>query len=423
MRYLVEVVKVLTYGRKNLKFVYRNGVAYPYYMDVNRDESLVTEVIKFYEDNVGKKYSDIDWDELRIIVGDDRVYNAIRRIMTFFYRHKPKDLTSINPKLLRIRVFQLVNKLYGGFIPSNVREEALIKIKNLLGIQTDINLDEILWVDDLDEAILIKVREPSIEEVVKLFNFETIDTICTNAYGIFIEIKKGEALLGNLSKTIGRLSKFYGVIYDARYDGSLLRFSFDGPRSLFRRSMASYGSRISLILSSVIPTLYTLGNWTIYAFIGGLRKTKLVILSNKLKPYISHIDKEHKVKEVFDSSIEESIFNVLKSLGVDIRREEEPIALGDIFFIPDFKVCKNRKCFYIEVIGYWRKEYIEKKMYKLSEVSKIINRILIIADERLKQYLDRLKIPIIYYTVIHGKPVLNYRRVLELLNSNYKDQH
>ncbi|MEM4848706.1 MAG: DUF790 family protein, partial [Ignisphaera sp.] len=197
--------------------------------------------------------------------------------------------------------------------------------------------------------------------------------------------------------------------------------SFDGPKMLFKRSMASYGSRISLVLSSVIPILYPLRNWTIYAYISGLRKIKLVILCNKLRPLIGHIDEEHKVKEVFDSSIEESIYNVLKSLGVDIRREEEPIALGDILFIPDFKVCKNKKCFYIEVVGYWRKEYIEKKMYKLSEISKIMNRILVIADERLRQYLDKLKIPILYYTVIHGKPVLNYRRVLEILYSDYRD--
>lgn len=409
----------MTYGRKNLKLLYKGNLAYPYYMDKYRDETLIKDVIKFYEDNVGKRYSDIDWDELRIMVGDDKLYNAIKRVMMFFYRHKSKDLTSINPQLLRIRVFQFVNKLYGGFVPSNERKEALTKIRSLLGIQGDLNLDDILWIDDFDETILTKIREPSVEEIIRLFNLETIDTICTNAYKIFIEIKKGETSLGTISKTIGKLSKIYGVIYDARYDSSLLKFSLEGPRTLFRRSMASYGSRISLILSSVASILYPLSSWIVYTYINGLRRTRLVIMSNKLRPSISRMDTEYKVREVFDSSIEESIYNVLISLGIDVHREEEPIALGDLLYIPDFKVCRNRKCFYIEVIGYWRKEYIEKKMYKLSEIIKIVNEILIIADERLKQYLDRLKIPIIYYTVIHGKPVLNYRRVLEILNSNY----
>lgn len=419
MNYLVKMIN-MTYGRKNLRFIYshRNDVVYPYYMDIDRGKSLIKEVIEFYENNIDKRYSDIDWDELKIIIGDDKLYNAIKKVMTFFYKPIPKNLTTIDPKMLRTKVFQLINKLYGGFVPSSIRNIAINEIKNALGISEDINLDEILWIDELDEAVLKKIREPSIKQIIELFNYETIDTICTNAYKIYIEISKKESSLGAIAKTIGKMSKLYGVTYDARYIGSMLRISLDGPRAIFKRSIASYGSRLSLVLFSIIPKLYSLDNWLIYTYVMRSKKNiKLLILSNIVKPPINYIDNENKVKEVFDSSIEESIYRVLKSLDIDVRREEEAIALGNILYIPDFKICRNSICFYVEVVGYWRKEYIERKMYKLSEVSKVIDKIIVIADEKLKHYLNKLKIPVIYYTVLHGKPVLNYRKVLELINS------
>jgi predicted nuclease of restriction endonuclease-like RecB superfamily len=404
----------LTYGRKNLKLLYIHGKIYPFYLDIEKHRDLINDVIRFYLDNEGKRFSDIDWDELRIIIGDDRLYNAIKRTMSYFFKPVKLHRVDVDPKILRLRVFQLVNTMFDGFIPQDRREEAVEVIKDEIGLEGD--LDKILWIDDPNELQLARVSNPSIEDIVKMFNFETIDTVCVNSSKIAIEVNRYEKLLSSIVRAVGRFSKLYGLIYDMRYYGDILKIVVEGPRSLFRRPTV-YGSRLSLLISRIIDMLYSSSFWRVEA---EMHLTKRVIsvevLSYRLKPYIASKSIEEEVKQVFDSSIEESIYRVLKSLGIDIKREEEPIALGQLLYLPDFKIYRNGNVFYVEVAGFWRKEYAEKKAYKLYEVSKILNNLIVIADENLRPFFKKLNIPIIYYTIVHGKPILPYKKIIDIIN-------
>jgi predicted nuclease of restriction endonuclease-like RecB superfamily len=404
----------LTYGRKNLKLEFRSGKAKPFYLDPEGDRELIGNVIEFYRANEGKKLGDIDWEELRIVVGDDKLYKAFRKVMSYFYKAQQPKNPPIDPKILRLKVFQFVNTYFGGYITQEKRDEFLEKIRKELKL--DIDIDEILWSDDINEQILTKVIEPSVEKVVKIFNFETIDTVCVNSSRITIDIAKNEKNLGNIVKIVGRFSKLYGLVYDMRYHGNILRIIVEGPRSLFRRPTA-YGSRLSLLISKILGMLYLSRYWSIEASMHTSKKVlEIELLSYRFKPLID-TDRQVYVKQIFDSSIEESIYRVLKSLGIDVRREEEPIALGSLVYLPDFKIYKDGREFYIEVAGYWRKEYAEKKAYKLYEISKILKNLIVIADEKLEPYFKKLRIPIIYYTLVYGKPVLPYKKILDIINN------
>lgn len=403
----------MTYGRKNLRLIYRHGKAHPFYLDPDTHRDLIKDVVQFYIDNEGRRFGDIDWEELRIIVGDDRLYNAIKKTMSHFFRPVQQH-RNVDPRILRLRVFQLVNTKFGGFIPQSRREELLEILRKEIGV--DEQLDELLWIDDLEELPLTRVSKPSVEEVVKVFNFETIDTVCINSSKIIIGINRGEKLLSSIVRAIGRLSKIYGLIYDMRYQGDYLKISIEGPRSLFRRPTA-YGSRLSLLISRIIDMLYSSRSWSIESEMHLARRTIAVeLLSSSLKPSLAVKVTENGVKQVFDSSIEESIYRVLKSLGVDIRREEEPIALGQLLYLPDFKIYRDGRVYYIEVAGFWRKEYAERKAYKLYEVSKVLDNLIVVADEGLKPFLKKLNAPVIYYTTVQGKPVLPYKKVIDIIN-------
>jgi len=403
----------MTYGRKNLKLEFHQGIAIPYYLDKKRDEELIGDVIEFYESNIGKPYGSIDWEYLRIIIGDDRLYNALRKVMRIFYRPRDVKLKPIvNPKSLRLRIFQLVNEKYEGFIPSDLRDKALEEIRRELRIGYDI--DEVLWCDDVNELPLTRVREVTVDEVVKAFNFETIDTVCVNSSKIIIECSRSEKLLGVLAKSIGRYCKLYGLVYDMRYVNELFRATIEGPRSLFGKP-TRYGTRLSLLLTKTLPILYSMKNWNVKAIMYTQRKRiNVQVLSDNLKPELGIVS-ELTVKEIFDSRIEEIIYRILKTTKLHITREEEPIALGDLIYIPDFKVRTSKGVFYIEIAGYWRKEYAEKKAYKLHEISKIMKNMILIADEKLKPYFNKLKIPVIYYRMVGGKPILPYSKIIKTI--------
>jgi len=404
----------LTYGRKNLRLEFSGGSAKPLYLSVAEHGELVEEVIRFYRACEGKRQGDVDWEELRIVVGDDRLYKAFKKVMSHFYRASQPRKPPADLKLLRLKVFQFVNTRFGGYVPQEKRREALEEIEKELKL--GVNIDEVLWSDDVDELVLSKVAEPSVEKVVKVFNFETVDTVCVNSSKLIIEVGKSEKVLSSIVRAVGRFSKLYGLVYDMRYSGSVLRIGVEGPRSLFRRPTA-YGSRLSLLILKLLSLLYTARYWCVKALMHvGKRVVEVELLSHKLKPLID-VEKHVEVKQVFDSSIEEYIFRVLKSMGVDIRREEEPIALGQLVYLPDFKIYRNGKVFYVEIAGYWRKEYAEKKAYKLHEISKLLNNLIVIADEKLEPFFKKLRIPTLYYTLVYGKPVLPYKKVLDIIDS------
>ena len=396
-----------------MKYVGR-GVFEPVYLSSFRDRGVVEAVIGFYEDWVGKCFGDVRWDDLRVIVGDDRVFNGLKKVMSYFYRPKPGGLrTVVNPRDVRLKVFKLVNELYGGFVPSEIRDSAVKTISEKLKIPF---VDEIMWSDDVSNMPLVKVREPDVGKVVSLYNFETLDTVFVNSSRVFVRCRGDSRVLAGLAKKVGRLCKFYGLIYDARYfrrEGTL-RIAVEGPHGLYGK-LTRYGSRLSILVSKIISTLKTLGEWAVYSKTHFKRRIlNIRVLSNSLLPEID-IPENVKPQLAFDSEVEKKIYYTLKALGFDVVREPEPVALGDILYIPDFKISKGSKEFLVEIAGFWREEYVEKKVFKLSEVSKILENLIVLADEKLKPYISKLKIPnIVYYSLVRGKPVLPYRRILEM---------
>jgi hypothetical protein len=98
---------------------------------------------------------------------------------------------------------------------------------------------------------------------------------------------------------------------------------------------------------------------------------------------------------LFDSRIE-SIFQEqfeLFNTGWTIEREPEPLVTGQkTAFIPDFLFSKYNYKVIVEIIGFWTKEYLERKLSKIYDVVKNKNKeenfymILVINHENLMSY-------------------------------------
>lgn len=402
----------MTYGRSNLRLKFKKNIALPLYLSSTKDFEVIEAVIAFYEANIGKAFGDINWDELRIIVGDDKLYEGLRKVMSYYYAPKETKLKPIvNPKNFRLKVFLFVNEKFGGYVPSKIREKAINELERILNIK---RLDNILWINDLSEKPLIRIRKPSVKDVAKTYNFETLDTICVNSSKLILKVDSEAPLQTSIAKFIGKYSKIYGLIYTVKVRNRILEAEIEGPRSLFGRP-TKYGSRLSMFLTKILSYLMKSEKWTIYSRTHFTRTIlTMKLLSNSYMPELT-IPMNVRIQKAFDSSIEERIYRTLKSIGFNVLREPEPIALENLLYIPDFKIEYQGKSFYIEVAGYWRKEYAEKKAYKLSEISKFKTNLIVIADENLKEYFKGLKTPIIYYTIREGKPLLPYGKLMEIL--------
>jgi len=74
----------------------------------------------------------------------------------------------------------------------------------------------------------------------------------------------------------------------------------------------------------------------------------------------------------FDSDLEERLYDEFAALerageshGWHLEREPEPLVAGHVIAVPDFALTRGTRRVYVEIAGYWRPEYRERKARKL----------------------------------------------------------
>ena len=400
----------MTYGRSNLRLVFRRGAAYPVYLDPGRDGPLVEAVIGFYEEAAGLRMGDVEWEELRIILGNDRLFNAFRAVMGRFYKASKKCPSWAKPEYLRSRVYLYVNEKYGGYAHPSHRNHILGEIGETPGVE---ELEDALWCDLPEELVVERVRKPTPGEVIAAYNYETMDTVLSSSDSLEVWVREarspGAAALARLT---GRICRLKGLVYDASMDPGGLRIRVAGPGSIFGRS-ARYGSRLTYLGFKLLKTLIGIrGAWRLTADMRTStgKQIHVLLATHTRTPYLGGVEPPEP-KSIYDSSVEENIARILGATGIRVEREAEPLVLpAGLLYIPDLVARGPRGKAYIEIMGYWRREYAEKKLYKLAELVRAGTPIIVVADARHRETVGKagLKTPVYYYTVRQGKPILPY---------------
>ncbi len=89
---------------------------------------------------------------------------------------------------------------------------------------------------------------------------------------------------------------------------------------------------------------------------------------------------ENLQEETYDSSIEKMFGNL--SLGSwKIKREPTILKAGKYAFVPDFALQRGNIKVYLEIIGFWTPEYLQKKVEKLKEVKEPL---ILLINKKLK---------------------------------------
>jgi len=115
----------------------------------------------------------------------------------------------------------------------------------------------------------------------------------------------------------------------------------------------------------------------------------------------------------YDSSDEENFarqFSAVNS-GWFLKREPEPVLTGNTVLIPDFSIEKAGLKIYLEIVGFWTEEYLQRKIEKLKQVNtKMIIAVReTLACEKLATIEKRPQLHFIYYKdKIPLAPILQY---------------
>jgi len=311
------------------------------------DISIASEIIKLFK--VGDKLGNIQDGEKvleQIYQYDSNLLKFIRGLYRIMLRKCTLTGESpIEPILIRRELFSK-----GPAINDKDRQKILNHVSNSLKIDA-----ERFMYSDLDsEKVVSSIEDISPEKLLKEYNLSLLQTLLFKCYKIRVQVQDNW-------KEIARRIKWLGLMYFA-YENPI-SIEIMGPATLLKLT-EKYGRNIAILL----PYILSSKNWKIEA--------EIVIGKNKRRIYkleLSNIDfieyNKEKYEKEFDSSIEEKFYNDFKNSIKDwnIVREPEALVVNKHLFIPDFKVMKGNLSIYIEIVGFWTKNYIREKISKLKD--------------------------------------------------------
>lgn len=237
---------------------------------------------------------------------------------------------------------------------------------------------DMIWGDLEENLVLEEFPNITLEETLKIYNLALLN-------GIALLSRKIKFRTQNIGEIL-RFAKKLKLMYDIDQDGWIYIF---GPESIISESQR-YKIQLLKCFQKIIRN----------------RNSNLILETEKgyfnmLPEYYKYIPEIENPEESYDSKMEEEISKLIKDAipYISIERETDIFTSKSGIFIPDFKIKSSEKELFIEIVGFWTKQYIEKKVEKLSDFKRDI---MIIASEENSLEI-REKIPDNKNLIVFGK--------------------
>jgi predicted nuclease of restriction endonuclease-like RecB superfamily len=298
---------------------------------------------------------------------------------------------------LRLRVFSLAARLHPLVTePDQIFErserEAKASIAGELGVPWD-RIDAALYVDVIDRQPL-RVFEgfASPQALLSRYNLAQVQACLYKAQQMTVHAAADFA-------AVVRYAKLSGLLVEvSRVSNEEYRIDLSGPASVLHETR-----RYGINFARFVSALTACRNWNMRGCVSTPWNTTAQVRLSSEDGYQTHV----KSPPEFDSQVEEAL---AKSWGESrqgwkLLREAGILHEGQTTFVPDFllKHEDGREVF-LEVVGFWTPEYLEKKRKTIARFSH--HRILLAVPWRTVK-LDRVgRGVIIYKTRIKPEAVI-----------------
>lgn len=402
----------MSFGRKNLRLKFtRKGYAIPVYLTPDRDTAIIQLAVDYISAYAGRPLYEVNIEELKMLLADERLGEGLLHVLlTYFY--KPKiQIEAKDVRKLRIKVFELVNKLYKGFVPSEKREEFLQILREKFGIEDE----SILWSDEPCERIIPQRPKPNPLEVIAVYNYEVLDTIAVHSFELKIKIPLHENISQSLTHVaeLTKLCKIYGLIPDLTVKNNLLTLRIQGPLSLYERA-TKYGERLSYYLTISQSLLDKISSeWSAW-FKLRTRKGSIDVLalSSYMKP-VMKCPKDYKT--LISSMALRELTRKISQLNIEASTCVTPIIVGGRIYIPDIEVKVDHMKIPVEVVPYWREKYVKARLSSIFRIiSKMESKPILIVDSRYKRKVNYRYV--VHCKINHSRVEVDYKELMAVLD-------
>lgn len=370
---------------------------------------LAEELINLVEAHKGKTRGEIQ-DALRLHLADSPdylIHRGFSKLLLDMCEFHIVVAGGLEPSILRKKLFQLAAEnrpvvLNPDIIHPVTRDDILLTIASELQISSEMVLSD-MYADLPDNHILATFEPPAPIWLIHRYNVALAQAILYNCVRMrLIAYRNIPARYKQLFKFI----KFYQLMHSVTGDlDSGYEILLDGPASMFRLSK-KYGIR----MATFFPALLLCTKWKMEAEI---------VYPNEDRRYFVLDSESHKLEShykdatQYDSLLEEKFAERFEKLNSDwiLERETEIVNLKDTVFIPDFafRHKQDGRLGLLEIVGFWRTDYIERKLTKLRRAG-LQNLVIAVSEDLNVSESDFKGVPgsiFFFKTVIDPKEVLS----------------
>jgi uncharacterized protein len=381
----------------------------------SRNQQIARDLIELFAETVGKTQGELD----RVLLdfeGDSPDYR-IKRGLAHLLKSSfctIEIVSPLDPPLLRQRVFALSAQ----FAPDPQQTDRILEqVAQQLGgeQEREVLVEQVrqgLYADLQENRILVQFDAPEPDALLHRYNISQVQGIFYRASHIIINAHRN---VPGQYKLLFRYLKLFSLM--AYIEGDADRgftITIDGPASLFKPS-----TRYGLAIAKLIPALMHVSKWSLKAtlqnrdYYGNWQQGRFSLHSDC--GLVTH----YPPGKPYDSMVEQSFAERWEAMKLEWRleREVDLIPLPGSVMIPDFRlVHPDGRDFLLEIIGYWRPDYLKKKFSQI-ERSGCDNLILAIS-ERLNLDKAGIRIENVPARIVWFKEKLQPKAVLDCLKGS-----
>ncbi|MCC5610297.1 DUF790 family protein [Nostoc sp. CHAB 5834] len=379
-----------------------------------KTSELAIELINYFQSAVGKTQGVLE-RQLTDFEGDSTDYR-VKRGLAYILKSSFctfEVVSPLEPQMLRERVFSLAAKSVSSRESTQV---TLSKIADELTqeLEREVLLEQVrngLYADLSENKILTVFDAPTAPDMLNRYNLSQVQGVFYKASKLVLNAHRN--VPGEYKLLFRYLKLFQLMAYIEGDADHGFTITIDGPTSLFNPS-----TRYGLAIAKLIPALLHVTKWSLSSILQtrdaytNSWKTGRFTLNSECG-LVSH----YPPGKPYDSMLEASFadkWDALKS-GWALEREVDLIPIPGSVMIPDFRlVHSDGRTFLLEIVGYWRPEYLQKKFSQVRRAGR--DDLILAISERLNLEKAGVKLNDVPARIVWFKDKLLPKAVLAVMD-------
>ncbi|MEH1882632.1 MULTISPECIES: DUF790 family protein [unclassified Nostoc] len=375
---------------------------------------LAIELINYFQSAVGKTQGVLE-RQLTDFEGDSTDYR-VKRGLAYILKSSFctfEVVSPLEPQMLRERVFSLAAKSVSS------RESTQVTLNRIADeltqeLEREVLLEQVrngLYADLSENKILTVFDAPTAPDLLNRYNLSQVQGVFYKASKLVLNAHRN--VPGEYKLLFRYLKLFQLMAYIEGDADHGFTITIDGPTSLFNPS-----TRYGLAIAKLIPALLHVTKWSLSSILQtrdaytNTWKTGRFTLNSECG-LVSH----YPPGKPYDSMLEASFadkWDVLKS-GWALEREVDLIPIPGSVMIPDFRlVHSDGRTFLLEIVGYWRPEYLQKKFSQVRRAGR--DDLILAISERLNLEKAGVKLNDVPARIVWFKDKLLPKAVLAVMD-------